>query len=208
MKLPEYLVEISHAVDTVMHELHQEHDQLVRVRGDLEALTAAIEAGYRRVDFLALNPDLDDEGLGTAIYWDTYFGPDKKRYHKNEELKLAAERVSVREFSVAALSGSLLQFAKQGLSVQFGKHREGCPAGREIAGLPLNELIWQARNQALHWEEGNPHPPVTKCFDALAANIDEKFAAYKDRSLAYDVICLLGWKTTDDFVRDMSLFNA
>ena len=70
------------------------------------ALTAATEDGYRRADFLALNPDLDDEGLGTAIHWDTYFGVDKDRYYKDKDAASTAERVTARKSSVAALSGN------------------------------------------------------------------------------------------------------
>lgn len=206
MKLPQYLAEISHAVATVLGELHAENQHLARARAELASLTAATEDGYRRAEFLAMNPDLDDEGLGTAIHWDTYFGVDKDRYHKEKEAAQAAERVAARDFSVSALSGSLLQYAKQGLALEFGRQREGCPVGREIAGLPLHEVIWQARNQALHWEEGNFHPPTVRCFEHLAANVDPRFGEYRNRSMAYEVICLLGWKVSDDFIRDMSLF--
>lgn len=208
MQLSKYLAEIEHAVHTVLAELHAEHDQLVRRREELVKLTAEMEDGYRRAEFLALNPDLDDDGLGTAIHWDTYFGPDKERYHKKVEVANAEERVSAREFSVAALSGNLLQYAKQGLAIQFGKKREGCPEGRSVNGLPLHEIIWQGRNQALHWEEGDFHSPTQKCFEFLAANVDRKFAEYKNRSMAYDVVCLLGWRTPEDLMRDMSLFVA
>ena len=206
MNLSKYLAEVGHAVDAVMREVHTEQEHLRRLQTELSELTAQTEDGYRRVEFLALNPDLDDEGLGTAMHWDTYFGPDKERYHKQREVGDVEGRIQAREFSVSALSGNLLQYAKQGLSVQFGKHRDGCPEGRNVHGLPLHEVIWQARNQALHWEEGNPHPPVVRCFAALAQNADAKFADFRNRSMAYDVICLLGWYSTDNFMRDMNLF--
>lgn len=205
MNLSEYLSEVAHAVDTVIREVHSEHEQLRKLRAELAALTAQTEDGYSRAEFLALNPDLDDDGLGTAIHWDTYFGPDKERFHKQSEVGNVEARILAREFSVSALSGSVLQYAKQGLSMQYGKQREGCPEGRRVHGLPLHEVIWQARNQALHWEEGKPHPPVVQCFEKLAED-DVRFAKYKDHNLAYDVLCLLGWYSTDDFMRDMNLF--
>ncbi len=206
MKLPEYLAEISHAVATVLDEIHSEAEHLARTRSELTSLTAATEDGYRRAEFLAMNPELDDDGLGAAVHWDTYFGVDKDRYHKEKEVALAAERVAAREFSISALSGSLLHYAKQGLALQFGRQRDGCPVGRQIAGLPLHEVIWQARNQALHWEEGKFNPPTLRCFEYLAANVDPRFGEYCNRSMAYEVICLLGWKVPEDFIRDMALF--
>lgn len=203
MLITNYLPEVEHAVNTVLSELHTEHEHLARLKIELSALTAATDDGYRRADFLRMNPDLDDDGLGTAIHWDTYFGPDKDRHHKANDVGAAETRVTARSFSVAALSGNLLQYAKQGISLQYGKGRDGCPIGREIGGLPLHEIIWQGRNQALHWEDGAFHAKTTALFEHLAANVAPAFADYKTRSVAYDVITLLGWRTTDDFMRDM-----
>ena len=206
MNLHDYLAEIEHAVTTVISEIHAEHEHLARLRGELTMLTAATDDGYRRAEFLALNPDLDDEGLGTAIHWDTYCGPDKERHHKAEAVEATESKIAARGFSVAALSGNLLQYAKQGLSLRYGKHRNGCPVGRELVGLPVHEIIWQGRNQAMHWEEGDPHPPVVRCFEHLAANATATFSEYKDRSMAYSIVSLLGWRTFEDFKRDMLLY--
>ncbi len=207
MKIPAYLNEIQHAVATVITEIHGEIANLKSLRQDLAKLTAATENGYRRVDFLAMNPDLDDDFMGTAFYWDTYFGVDKDRFHKNIETETAAQRVAAHEFSISALSGSLLQFGKQGISLRFGRKRVGCPDGRIVAGMPLHEIIWQARNQALHWEDGAFQPPVVMCFENLAAIADPVFSQYKHRSVAYEVISLLGWMSLNDFRQDMMFFD-
>ncbi|WP_020163993.1 hypothetical protein [Methyloversatilis discipulorum] len=208
MKIPDYLIEIHHAVETVVEEIYREQDALIKTRAELAALTAATADGYRRSEFLAMNPDLDDDGLGTAIHWDTYFGVDKDRYYKKAEYEDVAQRVAARQFSVAALSGSLLQYGKQGISLHYGKKRTGCPDGRIVAGIPLNEIIWQARNQALHWEDGSFHEPTTKCFEKLATNVDPIFGEFKVRSLAFEIIGLLGWKNADAFFTDMKLLIA
>lgn len=206
MDINTYLAEIEHAAGMVISEIHADGEQLARLRLELVTLTAATDDGYRRAAFLALNPDLDDEGLGTAIHWDTYFGPDKERHHKAAEVLACEEKIAARSFSVAALSGNLLQYAKQGLSMRYGKKRDGCPVGREVVGLPVHEVVWQGRNQAMHWEEGEPHPPVSRCFDHLAANANPEFAKFRDQSMAYEIVLLLGWKTIDDFLRDMRLY--
>lgn len=207
MKIPNYLKEIDHAVRTVISEIHDETAQLEALRIDLSKLTAATNEGYHRADFLAMNPDLDEDFLGTAIYWDTYFGVDKERFHKNIETESAAQRVAAHEFSISALSGNLLQYGKQGISLHFGKKRIGCPDGRILSGMPLHEVIWQARNQALHWEDGSFHPPTVNCFEKLAMT-DPIFGQYKCRSLAYEVVLLLGWKSPEDFHSDMILLHV
>ncbi|MDO9104523.1 MAG: hypothetical protein Q7U57_06130 [Methylovulum sp.] len=155
-----------------------------------------------------MNPDLDDEGLGTLIHLDTYFGVDKDRHYKKAEYEEVVQRVAARQFSIAALSGSLLQYGKQGISLHYGKKRDGCPDGRIVAGIPLSEIIWQARNQALHWEDGSFHEPTTKCFEYLTTNVDPVFEQFKDRSLASEIIGLLGWNNVEAFFNDMKLLNA
>lgn len=206
MDLDVYLAEVEHAVSVVMTEIYREHEAVQRLQGELSALEAATDDGYRRADFFAMNPDLDDDGIGTAIHWDTYFGVDKERFHKKSDLQAMLEKISAHEFSRSALCGNLLQYGKQGLSAQFGKHRTGCPEGRQIAGIAIHEVIWQGRNQALHWEDGTFSGAVSACFEQLIANCGKEFAEYKQRSLAYEIVQLLGWKTPDDFMRDMKLF--
>jgi len=206
MKLDEYLPEVQHAVETVIAEIYREQHVVSELQAELCNLEAATTDGYRRAEFFAMNPDLDDEGLATAIHWDTYFGPDKEWYHKSADLEKAAERVAAHEFSVSALCGNLLQYGKQGLSLQFGKHKHGCPDGRLVGGVPLREVIWQGRNQALHWENGTFNSAVTECYEQLAASLDPAFTQYKQRSMAYEVISHLGWMSAEDFMRDMRLF--
>ena len=151
-------------------------------------------------------PYPDDDGLATAIYWDTYIGPDKERFHKDAVIMQLGERVAAKSFSTDALAGSLLQYAKQGIALRYGKNREGCPHGRMIDVVTLHEVIWQARNKSMHWEEGNPHSRVHRCFEHLAEASDAKFSEYRNRNLAFEVICLLGWSTTNNFSGDLLLF--
>lgn len=205
MKIPYYLKEIRHAVEVAIAAIHGEQSRVDDLRKELGALTEATADGYRRAEFLAMNPELDDEGLGTAIHWDTYFGSDKDRYHKKAEADEAIQRVAAHEFAVDAMCGSLLQYAKQGVALHFGKERKGCPDGRLIAGLTLHEVVWQARNQALHWEDGAFHKATTACFEHLAKHLDPVFNQYQTRSMAHEIVLHLGWKAADDFCRDMML---
>ena len=207
MNISDYLNEIQHAVEIIICEIYREYDEVEALKKELEKLNEATDVGYRRAEFLALNPELDDEGLGTAAYFDTYFGPDKERFYKPVEIDNATLKLKVHQFSNQALSGSILQYAKQGISLQYGSNNS-CPSGRLIDGQELKEIIWQGRNQSLHWEEGTFRKPVEQCFKYLANHSDPIFNDYTSRNMAFDVVELLGWKTFNDFSKDMKLLTS
>jgi len=78
-----------------------------------------------------------------------------------------------------------------------------CPAGRAINSETLKNVIWQGRNQSIHWDEGKFNTAVQNCFQALATNVDPKFSQLTTRSLAFDIVQLLEWKEFADFERDI-----
>lgn len=209
MRLRAYLPEIRHAVETVIADLHSEHDRVTDLRARVERLVAATQAGYAQSEAVAMNSELfdDDPMLATAIHWDTYFGVDKERYYKDAELRSLTDSLAAKELSTSALAGSLLQYAKQGISLQYGRQKTGCPAGRNIGSQAISEIIWQARNQALHWEDGSFSQSVQDCFLKLAAEVDPIFAGYTGRCFAFDVVGLLGWRSFADLERDLLLLD-
>jgi hypothetical protein len=136
------------------------------------------------------------------MYWDNYFGEDKHLYHADMQRQELANKVVSHAFSVAALSAALLQHAKQGISLAHGG-AASCPDGRRIGSQNLKGIIWEARNQSLHWEEGNFRQGVNNCFGTLATEIDQRYSQYQNRNMAFDVVDLLGWKSFSDFKRDL-----
>lgn len=63
-----------------------------------------------------------------------------------EEIKILERSIHIKDESIRALSGALLQIAKQGISVVY-RGLSGCPDGRIIKNESLKNIIWQARNQ-------------------------------------------------------------
>ncbi len=75
---------------------------------------------------------------------------------------------------------------------------------RHIGTLHLKNVIWQGRNQAIHWEEGGFTQPVRDCVPRRWRGIqDPKFNEYTSRNMAFAVVSLLGWSDIPDFDRDM-----
>jgi hypothetical protein len=112
--------------------------------------------------------------------------------------------IDVKEFSLKSLSGSLLQIAKQGIAITHA-NLGSCPNGRSIGSETLKNIIWQARNQSMHFEEGNPHAPVKLCFQNLENDFGTGFSleAIPPENLARHVVSLLGWTEYGTYEKDM-----
>jgi hypothetical protein len=199
MDMKTWIGETEHAMRSTIDLVWAEHTAVAKAMGELARLEAETERGYRQSE--AFMDDFDDEGLATAIHWDTYFGPDKERHRAAGTLGELKATQETRSASRAALAGTALQIAKQGISAVHSK-LDTSPDGRTEGGVVLKNLIWQGRNQAMLWEEGNPHKAVEICFESLKVR-DSVFAEYTTRNLAFELLELLGWKDYAAFEADM-----
>jgi hypothetical protein len=132
-------------------------------------------------------------------FWFTYPGLGQSQLAANNALAMLA--ANTHRLSAAALASALLQIAKQGISSVHGGPLS--PTGRLIGSQSLSVVIWEARNQAMHWEAGGAHERMKACFESLARAVDPKYGAYRERSLAFDVVDLLSWRTVDAFNDDL-----
>jgi hypothetical protein len=132
-------------------------------------------------------------------------------------------------FSNATLCGSILQIASKGIEkyskndlvpedVQslvgnLGRAKRFC-IGRRVRDLPIGLIVYAGRNQHMHFEEGTLQAPSRQIFHRLATAWDKGRNEVKDPafnpenptldSLAHNVVGLLGWRTYEDFTRDMA----
>lgn len=205
MEMHNYLAEMEHAARSMIELVWEAHDRMTAAETDVARLTAATDHGYQKAEAFCQFEDPDDFMIGVGLHWDTYFGPDKERHHAKNYLGEASATYETQTFSRAAQSASLLQYAKQGISLVHGG-LDACPSGRDIGGQSLPTLIWMARNQALHWEEGNFNGSVTTSFEMLKST-DSVFSEYKHRNMAFEVVSYLGWRDYDAFKADMVSLN-
>jgi hypothetical protein len=200
--MEEYLREIEYAATETLRLVWREEKELEELLALIGRSEKEIAEANARMEFLAKNPELDDEGIGTAIHWDTYFGPEKERYYAEKGRPELETLVGVRKFSTNAQAANVLQYAKQAMSSTHGR-KDACPQGKVVIGsVSLRDIAWEGRNQAQPWEEGDAKRGVQQCFDALAA-ADPRFAPYRTQNLAFEVVKLLGWRDYADFQRDM-----
>ena len=129
-------------------------------------------------------------------------------------LNSAAERIKketqeLKDFiltiddSLRIIAGALLQIAKQGISFTH-QSLQNCPQGRLLGRETLKNVVWQSRNQAMHFEEERYHPPVVNCFKNLEVDYGISFKL-ADKNLAYEIIRLLEWDSYDNYESDIKL---
>ncbi|MDP8246581.1 MAG: hypothetical protein P9M00_00415 [Candidatus Tritonobacter lacicola] len=98
-------------------------------------------------------------------------------------------------------AAALLQVAKQGISVVHGSLSQ-CPSGRAIGRDYLKTVIWAARNQSMHYEEGNFNRSVVDCFHNLQADFGSQFTLGAINR-ADRIVELLGWYDYNHYESDM-----
>jgi len=131
-----YLHEIEHAASETLRLIWFEHQQMEELQARIASATAEVQDAAQRLAWLRLNPDMDDDNLSTAVYWDTYFGPEKERFYAEKSRPDLESLIALRAFSTASQSGSMLQYAKQGISLVHNGP-SACPAGRAIHSQTL-----------------------------------------------------------------------
>jgi hypothetical protein len=112
--------------------------------------------------------------------------------------------ILAKETSVQALTGAILQVTKQGIAIVRGD-LTACPPGRPIGREVLKNVIWQARNQSMHWEENSFHSPVTTCLANLQLDFGAEYQLLSSapRSLATQILHLLAWTDYASYESDM-----
>jgi hypothetical protein len=196
-----YLEHTLYATKTLIKAIFNEEDELARLtamRKDKERQLPGLREG---VEFLVMNPDLDDEGLGqlmAAEHWET--SNDIRQL--SSDIAQLTQAIANKEDATTALCGALLQIAKRGITGPNGK-MDVSKSGRPIDGLPLEEIIWAARNQTMHPEYPPDNTLGQHVFSTLKKEHGPSFDAAAGRDLAREVIDLLGWKNLAKYTADM-----
>ncbi len=185
MKMEDYLKEVEFAIIPILKAIWHEDAEL-----------QFAQTRYRELIKKVIEQDKTTQMLGKNMFASKDIKALDLAGNENKTLK---QRIATRHFAIAALSGALLQFAKQGISIVHSG-LDNCPSGPFIGSQPLKEILWNARNQSFHWEEKKLNPKVKNCFRNLSIEFGfTSFGMFHSSNMAYSVIKLLGWKTSEDF---------
>ena len=202
-----YLKNTQHALETLFKGIFHEEQELARLRlqlerssGEAQALTRSAEEFNRYTD-----PSDDDEGVGqlrSFEAWEARTGATQSSRGVEELSRSIADK----EVAKVALCGSLLQIAKMGITDRTGT-KPNVPVvskpGRVIDDLPLEEIIWGARNQSMHHEEAPKSAITKKVFNTLFSKYGPRYDASQGKDLAREIVDLLGWTSIEKFYADM-----
>ncbi|HAI59973.1 MAG TPA: hypothetical protein DCM32_08875 [Xanthomonadaceae bacterium] len=207
MTLAEYLDATEYAARSLLDSIWHEQAEIEALSARAATMERQVQAEYATAQAIIDDSETPDDvmlGVGRSI--ENYFGADRKRYDQQQVLDGLRSARQARALALGTLAGNLLQLAKQGLSTALGEE-SNWPDGRAVGSQTLKTVIHGARNQTIHWEEGQCRPATVKVFQGLARDYGAPFTDYNTANLAMPVITLLGWRTYDDYVADMRRFS-
>jgi hypothetical protein len=202
----QYILDTEYAVRGLIDLITVEEKQLSQLQNKYGGLSSKAKYLNQQLMDAPFNDNVDPlREQGIAI--------DSHRTHEeltNLQKQIVALQASIdaKSVSINVLCGAVLQIAKQGISIVYG-HLSQCPDGRSIGIEKLKNVIWQARNQSMHYEEGDFKQPVIDCFANLESSLGNQFSLSLNRgkNLAHDVIEELGWKDYSIYESDLKSLN-
>ena len=197
-----YIADTSYSTSALIRLIFEEEYEIEMLSQERDSLLRKAEFYYKAFSSKDMQEDFDE----IRVMYD--FGQMAKARKEADEVQaqinVLEASIDVKDFSLGALSGALLQIAKQGISLTHGG-LSACPSGRSIGSESLKNVIWQARNQSMHFEEGNLHRRVRLCFQNLENDFGAQFslATNPPLNLARHVVRLLEWGDYTQYEKDM-----
>ncbi|QJD59766.1 hypothetical protein HG264_13055 [Pseudomonas sp. gcc21] len=193
--MQKYIDETKFATSSLIDLIWEDFASLENLNAELKRLTAEFNVKYQV--FMA------NEFHPAANYYHAQMAKvaQPKRELENH-IKEVSQSIDAKSVSIAALSGALLQIAKQCISLRYGKP-QNAPDGENIGGVLVKDIIFEGRNQSIHYE--NPKEisvNVINLFGKLDAirNDGVVWDARSQVNFAFEIVRLLGWRTHNDFV--------
>ncbi|MCU7951765.1 MAG: hypothetical protein KZQ74_01605 [gamma proteobacterium symbiont of Bathyaustriella thionipta] len=194
-------------------------EYLKQTQDTIEHIFYAINIEEEKINDTAKGLPIKTEGLilrrAREHFYKNYLSMDNnfddhfdERQIMDQFVKFAksSSLIVAHEITVGILYGTLLQIAKQAISIAHKAGGRNCGLGREIAGLSASQIVWDARNQALHFEEGQAKPKTKETFNQLASVYGDDFTLEENTgvNLARNVVRnILEWNNAELFYSDL-----
>lgn len=200
----QYIIDTEFAVTNLFQLITAEETALKQKAQGLASVEAQLRVHKWDFSSSDMNDDFSDAYVMAA------FGRMAKAAQQAEALQgqLAALHVSIgtHQHATQALAAAILQIAKQGISIVYGEQKYA-PEVRKIGTVAVRDIIWQARNQALHYEDGTFSKAVTGLFATLETEQGMQFSLtqHAKQTRAKQILGLLGWSGYDAYLADVTI---
>ncbi|KAB2311488.1 hypothetical protein F8A87_06695 [Betaproteobacteria bacterium SCN2] len=200
----QYLIDTEFAVQNLFELATSEELQLQALTENLRLKEAEFRVHHWGFQTSDLNDDFSDAYVMVAFGRAAMASQEAERL-RGEVATLQAS-IGTHQHAVQAIAGAILQIAKQGISLFYGS-REAAPTGRMLGSLPVRDVIWQARNQSMHYEEGAFGKPVCDLFTKLEQEQGPQFSLVNHpvQNRAKQIIDVLGWSDYGNYMQDMQV---
>ncbi len=201
-RMQQYLSDTEYAVRALIDLIAAEERQLTQVENNYQIAKNQEHHLYQQLLNSPFNDDVTPaKEQATFVDW---ANSQRELTNLQNEIVLLKASIDAKSGSIGALCGALLQIAKQGVSLVYGGLND-CPNGRSIGCEKLKNIIWQGRNQSMHYEEVNLNQSVKNCFANLESTFGSNYSLtlHSRKNLAYHVIDLLEWKDYTKYEADM-----
>ena len=205
-----YLMDTEYAAKGLFELALSGDTELMRLSQVLQSANAGFAMNLLDAASIESNEDLDSDEDSLEDEIDAAYARAGQFHQHATALKTDIERLDKelvdKDTALQTLSGAILQIAKQGLSIVHGSP-QNAPVVRVLApsSLALSTVIWEGRNQAMHYEERQFSTGVEKCFRELQKHFGPHFdlAAHSGRSRARQMLQVLGWSGYVSYLKDM-----
>jgi len=201
-----YVADTEWATRQLIALVYDEKKRLSHYQSQLEQITITKESLYWDFSSSDLQEDFNDSQVQFKFVKLAEYIKNTQPLYEEAKKQVAEmeEHIANLDQSYRVICGAILQIAKQGISTVHGR-LNNCPTGRLIGSTALSVVIWQARNQSMHYEMTKFDDPVIKCFDSLEREFGSQFSltGHPAENLAHQVIELLAWTDYSVFETDM-----
>ncbi len=204
IRMNPYITETEYAVKNLIELTSNEEAELKGHKNALESAVARFKHGQWDFETSDMSDDFSDAHVMGAFH--RMASAHKESNELKTEIDSIQALIGSRQSAIQAICGAILQISKQGISVVHNG-KANAPEGRSIGSVSLRDIIWEARNQAIHYEEGTFNRNVTKLFQELKTDNGPEYClvTHAKKSRAKQVVHLLGWHEYENYSNDMQL---
>jgi hypothetical protein len=197
-----YLEDTAFAAQQLFRLATDEERQLKVLTGKLAPLEQQLRVHQWDFQTSDMNDDFSDAYVMAAFSRAAKTGQEVERL-RGDVAELQAS-VGTHQHSVQAISGAILQVTKQGISLVHGG-LSAAPTGRMLGSLAIRDIIWQARNQSMHYEEGTFKKALLDLFSTLEKEQGSQFSLtmHPKQNRAKQVFDAVGWTSYELYLQDM-----